>query len=148
MHWHMKKQSLDQKFQCPVPFCSLTYSRPSDLKCHFTLKHYDRIYDFPDLVSKGKYECKLCGIQFSRARILTRHVKHAHGKLKKNLKVDGKGERGEAGEGEGGEHKTVENNFTFEFSTDTEPVMTEVNSLIVPSKNHGTEKYSLGYIMY
>jgi len=60
-------------FTCPVPACGRKYSRMSDLKSHFSLKHYEKFPEYPNMRTVGRYSCVGCCHTFTRKKNLIAH---------------------------------------------------------------------------
>jgi len=62
-------------FSCPILTCRHKYSRLSDLKSHFSMKHYENIPEHPTMRVCGLYPCKGCYHTFSRKKNLIIHLR-------------------------------------------------------------------------
>jgi len=64
-------------FTCPVPACGRKYSRMSDLKSHFSLKHYEKFPEYPNMRTVGRYSCVGCCHTFTRKKTSSLTVEFA-----------------------------------------------------------------------
>jgi len=71
-------------FSCPVPTCGRKYSRFSDLKSHFAMKHYDNIPEYPMMRICQRYCCPVCYRAFPRKKNLIFHWRSCSQKIQQD----------------------------------------------------------------
>lgn len=68
------------RYNCPL--CLAGYKRASDLRNHFSVKHFEQLEQFPIYKTEGKYKCGFCGQCFAREKTLGVHERIHVNKIK------------------------------------------------------------------